>query len=204
MTRGKEKLYIIGSQSRTLKQWREILGDLPLREVIRDRVNRGWSFMEAISRPSKREKHGLRNHPLYKIWVGINRRCNNPNFKYYKNYGAKGITVCPEWHIDNPNGCRNFIDDMYLSYKEGYQLDKDIKAAPGQPKCYSKDTCCWVRCVKNNRHRASTKLTEKDVKEIKRRLNLNHSQTDIAKDYGVSQGHIANIKLGNTWKDITI
>ena len=43
------------------------------------------------------ERHGMRNTVEYKIWVGIKRRCTNPNVFEYPRYGGKGITMHPEW-----------------------------------------------------------------------------------------------------------
>ena len=102
---------------------------------------------EQVSKAKK--THGLGNHRLYDTWKNMNARCNNPEKDNYKYYGGKGVYVCPEWHEDNPNGLANFVNDMEASYVEGYQLDKDIKAIPGKPKCYSKNTCCWVSRAKN-------------------------------------------------------
>ena len=42
--------------------------------------------------------HGLTKHPLYSIWFDIKRRCQNKSRKAYKNYGGRGITVCPKWN----------------------------------------------------------------------------------------------------------
>jgi hypothetical protein len=33
----------------------------------------------------------------YKIWLGMNNRCSNPNFKDWHLYGGRGIEVCKEW-----------------------------------------------------------------------------------------------------------
>jgi hypothetical protein len=39
-----------------------------------------------------------RSHPLYSTWAGMMTRCFNPNaVAAYRNYGARGITVCPAW-----------------------------------------------------------------------------------------------------------
>lgn len=63
--------------------------------------------------------HGLSHHPLYDIWVGMIQRCTNVKYDNYKNYGARGITVCDRW-LD----VSNFIEDMYPSYLEGLSLDR--------------------------------------------------------------------------------
>ena len=34
---------------------------------------------------------------IYAIWKAMLARCNNPKNDRYKNYGARGITVCEEW-----------------------------------------------------------------------------------------------------------
>ena len=41
--------------------------------------------------------HGMNGGKVNKIWVGMKKRCNNPNDKDYPNYGGKGVTVCAEW-----------------------------------------------------------------------------------------------------------
>lgn len=43
-------------------------------------------------------KHREAGTRLYRKWISILRRCENPKCPYYKNYGARGITVCDEWH----------------------------------------------------------------------------------------------------------
>jgi hypothetical protein len=42
-------------------------------------------------------KHSLSKTRLYKTWQEMLQRCNNPNEPAYKDYGARGITVCKEW-----------------------------------------------------------------------------------------------------------
>lgn len=52
-------------------------------------------------------KHGLKNHFMYRSWVGMRSRCNNPKDKDYKNYGGRGIKVCETW-----SSFENFINDV--------------------------------------------------------------------------------------------
>lgn len=147
--------------------------------------------------------HQLSKHRLYSIWVTMNYRCNNINSNGYQEYGAKGVYVCPEWHSDNVKGLSNFIRDMNPTYKQGCELDKDIRAIPGKPKCYSKDTCCWVTPEINKRASNIIKLTKVQVKEIKHRLSTGlELQKDIAKDYGVTPNAISAIHNKTRWKDI--
>ena len=41
--------------------------------------------------------HGKTKTRLYRIWEGINERCNNPHRKEYPRYGGRGIKICNEW-----------------------------------------------------------------------------------------------------------
>lgn len=52
-------------------------------------------------------KHGGWKNASYNTWRAMLRRCNNPNDKDYKRYGAVGIKVCSEWH-----DYARFRDDM--------------------------------------------------------------------------------------------
>jgi hypothetical protein len=45
----------------------------------------------------KNFKHGGSGKASYNSWRAMVRRCTNPEDKDYKRYGAKGISVCPEW-----------------------------------------------------------------------------------------------------------
>ena len=51
--------------------------------------------------------HGLSNNggkkkvdSVYRTWIDMKQRCNNPNDNSYQWYGAKGIKVCDEWLND--------------------------------------------------------------------------------------------------------
>lgn len=40
-------------------------------------------------------------HPLYKAYYNISQRCNNPKATQYKDYGGRGIKLCPEWNTSD-------------------------------------------------------------------------------------------------------
>lgn len=35
----------------------------------------------------------------YQSWADMKRRCTNPKSGQYKNYGARGVTVCERWRV---------------------------------------------------------------------------------------------------------
>lgn len=63
-------------------------------------------------------------------------RCYNPRLSCYQRYGAKGITVCPEWLGEAGYG---FFRLQMGPRPEGASLDR-IDNSKG----YSKDNCRWV------------------------------------------------------------
>lgn len=50
----------------------------------------------------KNYKHGKAQRgnvsPIYYVWETIIKRCENPRYHAYKDYGHRGITVCAAWH----------------------------------------------------------------------------------------------------------
>lgn len=45
--------------------------------------------------------------PLYGVWQSMRRRCLTPTNKAFKDYGGRGIRICPEW-----NSYAQFAADM--------------------------------------------------------------------------------------------
>jgi hypothetical protein len=50
--------------------------------------------------PQGRPGDGRANHPLYGIYMQMIRRCTNPAYKAWQDYGGRGIKVCDEWMND--------------------------------------------------------------------------------------------------------
>lgn len=65
--------------------------------------------------------HGLAGHPLYDIWIGMGRRCEDPAIHNYHNYGGRGINVCDEWK----NDFKSFYDWCIRNgWRKGLQVDR--------------------------------------------------------------------------------
>lgn len=45
-------------------------------------------------------KHGLSNHVLHRVWMGMKERCYYEKHEAFHHYGGKGIVVCDEWKDD--------------------------------------------------------------------------------------------------------
>lgn len=77
----------------------------------------GCLFREESSRRMKGNpyslKHGAtrkndRRLSEYKIWVAMLQRCSNSRHRNWKDYGGRGITVCPRWQ----QSFKNFFRDL--------------------------------------------------------------------------------------------
>ena len=65
------------------------------------------------------------------------QRCYNKNNPYYKNYGAKGITVCDKWKtfegfLDDFDKIKGFSEEIFNSKKIFLDKTKQFKNFPKQ------------------------------------------------------------------------
>lgn len=112
------------------------------------------------------------NKKLYWVYYSMLARCYNTNNPRYKDYGARGITVCEEWRKDNKSF---FAWAISNGYKEGLTLDR-----LNNDKGYCPDNCAWVSSKDNSNHNRRTHfLTYKgktqSLKKWSEELGINYS-----------------------------
>jgi len=69
-------------------------------------------------------KHGTKKTPEYKLWDGMKQRCYNPNNKWYKRYGARGIGVYEPWRNDFLAFYDYIVKNIGLRPSKEYSLDR--------------------------------------------------------------------------------
>ena len=105
----------------------------------------------------KYERHGERHTKLYRVWASMRQRCNNPNEKEYKNYGGRGISICPEWEF-----YANFSEWAHANgYEEGLTIErKDVNGN------YCPENCTWIPLELQARNRTDTCWVEYNGKKM--------------------------------------
>jgi hypothetical protein len=97
-------------------------------------------------------KHGCSKNPTkeYKAWIGMKGRCLNPDYKNFKNYGGRGITVDPLW----VSSFKKFLEDMGQAPTKQHSLDR-IDNERG----YTPENCRWATKKEQSRNtRTNRKL----------------------------------------------
>lgn len=111
-------------------------------------LKRGHTQSCGCLQKEKVTKHGHAKRgekdKFYQSWVDMIQRCTNPNAKYYKYYGGRGITVCDRWL----RSFANFLEDMIKGWKPGLTLDRRNNELG-----YYKENCRWATRKEQARNR---------------------------------------------------
>lgn len=78
----------------------------------------------------------LKTKRLYNRWAKMHQRCESPCHPKWKDYGARGITICVRW--SGEQGFKNFVEDMGYP-PPGLSLDRENNELG-----YFPENCRWA------------------------------------------------------------
>ena len=122
---------------------------------------------------------------LSNIYHNMKKRCYYSNSKDYRNYGARGVTVCEEWLNTNRAGTRNctagFLAFQKWALANGYTDNLTLDRIDNN-KGYYPENCRWItkREQENNRRDnlyISYRGKEQSLSDWCRELNLGYERT---------------------------
>ena len=143
-------------------------------------------------RETARRKNGIPHKRLSRIYWAMKERCHKTYSLAYKNYGARGISVCDEWR-DEKIGHDNFIRwALGNGYRDDLTLDRiDVNGD------YSPANCRWCTKKQQARNTRANRIVvfegvEMCIAEAAERSGINESTIRSRLRYGWDHTRLFN------------
>ena len=129
---------------------------------------------------------------IYKIFHGMESRCNNKSGKNYNSYGARGIKISSEWP--------SYKEFYEWAMKNGYAPNLTIDRINNDGN-YEPSNCRWATPKEQARNKSNT-ISVETVKKIKKLLNEGYTHHVIADMVKTTNHRVSLISRGASWVDI--
>jgi hypothetical protein len=137
-------------------------------------------------------KHNLSRTKCYYIWNSMMNRCYNSFSRGYKYYGAKGVTVCKDWH--DVITFKNWFDQ---NYKEGLTIDRINPSGN-----YCPENCRFLNCQEQAQNKRNLIFSPEKVLMVRELYKKIKNQRKIASITGIDYRHINQVILKKIWNNI--
>lgn len=131
-----------------------------------------------------RDSRGVKSRQ-YGRWCRMKQRCLNPKDAGYKDYGGRGIKVCPEW----VESFEQFHADMGYPPSDDYSLDREDNDGD-----YSPQNCRWATSAEQHANkrkpahpRQKTVMTAEVPRRVRNLLRRGYSTRAVAAKVGVGK-----------------
>lgn len=127
-------------------KWKHtVLCECGTRKIVRgSSLSKGHSNSCGCLQREISTRHGMYGSPEYVSWCAMMTRTTNEKQENYKNYGARGISVCDEW-----KEFESFFRDMGEKPSTSHSIER-----VDNDKGYSKENCTWAdRSTQNQNQR---------------------------------------------------
>lgn len=154
------------------------------RPVAHSMLTRGKTHRCRKCAADARRKYGEKSgSPEHSIWRAMVGRCHSSESKAYRDYGARGITVCDRWRYS----FESFLEDMGDRPSPDHSLDRIDNDGNYEP-----SNCRWVLIDVQSRNKRSSKL-----------LTF-RGETMCAADWADRLGMAREVLYGRLWNGWTV
>ena len=154
-------------------------------QALREGKSRSCGCLKGKLSSDAQRKHGMSHTSAHNRWLSMKGRCLNESNRAFKDYGARGISVCERW-MD----FQNFYDDMGDPPSESHTLDRIDNDGN-----YSPENCRWASKEEQANNRRSNKRIE--------HAGITMTQRDWEKFLNIPEKRLhALLKKGVTMADV--
>jgi hypothetical protein len=136
-----------------------------------------------------KENEKINGVNVYSVWGNMMKRCYVKSNPSYALYGAKGVTVCEDWHCYQVFASW-YAKNMNYSIRKP-QLDKDLLS--GDKKIYSPETCAFLTGA-DNTLLANAKYYKVSISGSE--FQYVHSLSEFARANNLCQSHLCCVANG--------